>query len=62
MALKYGEYSDNALEKFSNIAKEEAEKTGKPVLLLCDVSGKLSIWKTSVRGEYKGKQKIVREF
>jgi len=59
MTLPYGAYSDEAFEKFSKLTDDAAKKKGKTSLLLCDVSGKLTIWNTSEKGKYTGKQKIV---
>ncbi|WP_148217509.1 hypothetical protein [Allochromatium vinosum] len=61
MALPYGEYSDKAFEVFSRLTDESAKRIGARSLLLCSVSGTLSIWNTGEKGEYKGKQKIVYE-
>jgi len=59
MTLPYGAYSEKAFEIFSQLTDKAAKKTGKTSLLLCDVSGKLTIWNTSEKGEYVGKRKIV---
>lgn len=59
MALPYGEYSNKAFEIFAQRTDEASKATGAKSLLLCDVSGKLSIWNTSEKGEYTGKQRIV---
>jgi len=59
MTLAYGNYSEKAFETFSQLTDEAAKRTGNTSLLLCDVSGKLTIWNTSQRGQYRGRQKIV---
>jgi len=59
MTLPYGDYSEKAFEKFSYLTDEAAKRTGNTSLLLCDVSGKLTIWNTSEKGQYRGTQKIV---
>ena len=57
--MAYGEYSDKALMLFIDIAKQQANESGKTVYILVDKSGKLSVKVTDK--VLKTKQKIVEE-
>jgi hypothetical protein len=57
--MAYGEYTEKAFQMFVDIAKKQANESGKTAYILADKSGKLSVNVTDK--VLKTKQKIVEE-